>query len=131
MSLTMLVYIIGLIPRLDAILFDILVFNLIVIIIVIMNLEFGNNQNVNYDKKWLKKIISVFCILAVFKAALPNERTMYMMAGAYTAQKLASSETGDIIMNESGKITAKIISIVNSKLDNYIGQLNQLKTEGE
>lgn len=48
--------------------------------------------------------ISLF-ILAI----VPSERTMYMMAGAYTTQNIATSETGQ-----------KVYKLVNKKLDEYL-----------
>lgn len=47
----------------------------------------------------------------MISAILPNEKTMYLMAGAYAGQQVMQSETA-----------GKVVKIVNSKLDEYIAE---------
>ena len=46
---------------------------------------------------------------------MPNERTAYMMVGAYATQKVAQSD----LAQESGQ---KVMKIIQQKLDSYIDE---------
>ena len=45
---------------------------------------------------------------------IPNQKTVYMMAGAYVSQKMVQSETAD-----------KVVKIVNRKLDDYLEEVEK------
>lgn len=52
-------------------------------------------------------------VLAIIMTVLPNERTAYMMVGAYATQKVAENER----VQEAGK---KVLTLIEQKLDAYI-----------
>jgi hypothetical protein len=74
-----------------------------------------NDYNSEYIKNRVnirnKLMIATF-VLAVVSALLPNERTMYMMAGAHIGKEAIESETA-----------SKIHKIIDKKLDEYMQQL--------
>lgn len=61
-----------------------------------------------------KLLLFTAIVLAVAGALVPNERTMYLMAGGYMGQKAFESET-----------TARIIRIINNKLDSYMEDIEK------
>ena len=64
--------------------------------------------------KWMKWPAIFVTMLVVISTLLPTERTMYMMAAAYGSQQLVQSEAAE-----------KVVKIVNSKLDNYVDEIEQ------
>ena len=64
--------------------------------------------------KWIKWPAIFVTTLAVISTLLPTERTMYMMAAAYGSQQLVQSEAAE-----------KVVKIINSKLDQYVDEIDQ------
>jgi hypothetical protein len=62
-------------------------------------------------KLWFTGI--VFSIAVFLHVAIPNEKTMYMMVGAYATQKVAENDK----VQETGK---KVLTIIEQKLDTYV-----------
>lgn len=62
-----------------------------------------------FQKTWGKWCTAGALFLALLTSIIPSEKTMYVMAAAYGAQKVAQSETAE-----------KIVTLINSKLDEYI-----------
>ena len=57
----------------------------------------------------------VFCLgVWMMGLLIPNQKTVYMMAGAYVSQKMVQSETAD-----------KVVKIVNRKLDDYLEEVEK------
>lgn len=71
-------------------------------------------------KFWIKRGSTWVLILGVLNIIVPSEKTSYMMVGAYAAQTVAQSETVGKVLTESGKISNKILTIINGKLDTYV-----------
>jgi hypothetical protein len=63
------------------------------------------------SNKMGKWALSLAFVGYMISAILPSEKTMYLMAGAYAGQQALQSETA-----------AKVVTIVNSKLDEYIAE---------
>lgn len=71
---------------------------------------------------WLKKVITWMIVINIINIAIPSERTAYMMVGGYLSQSIAQSEQMEKVLSESGKISNKILTIINSKLDTYVDE---------
>lgn len=69
--------------------------------------------------KWLKGIGTIMIILGFAVATIPTEKTLYMMAAGFGAQKVVQSETAD-----------KVLKIVNGKLDEYLVEMEKSVKEG-
>lgn len=69
--------------------------------------------------KWLKGIGTIVVILGFVVAMIPTEKTLYMMAAGFGAQKVVQSETAD-----------KVLKIVNGKLDEYLVEMEKSVKEG-
>jgi hypothetical protein len=75
------------------------------------------------DDSWhWKNIKRIWWIAGIFlviggigKTITPNEKTAYVMIGAYATQQLASSETAT-------KVGGKVLTVINQKLDSYISE---------
>lgn len=63
--------------------------------------------------KVLKVCVVVFLCIALLRVIIPSEKTMYLMVGAYTAQKVA--ENPDV-----QRISGKVITVIEKKLDEYV-----------
>ena len=74
---------------------------------------------------WIKRSITWFLIVGAISIAIPSEKTAYMMAGSYAAQTVAQSEAMGKVITESGKISSKILDIINNKLDGYVEETMQ------
>lgn len=69
--------------------------------------------------KWFKWPAITIVFFIVTSVAIPSQKTMYLMLGAYMGQSLVQSETAD-----------KVIKIMNGKLDEYLKEAEtQLKRE--
>ena len=74
-------------------------------------------------KRWFKRSVISLAILGFLSTLIPTERTAYIMVAAYAAQKVAESpevrDTGD-----------KVLTLINSKLDQLILEANEPKKKG-
>jgi len=74
---------------------------------------------INADKSFIKPFYISLCVLlfSAFTAALlPSEKTMYLMAGAYTTQAVAQSTVGQ-----------KTVELIEQKLDEELAKLKEKK----
>lgn len=71
-------------------------------------------------KRWFKRSVISLAILGFLSTLIPTERTAYIMVAAYATQKVAESpevrDTGD-----------KVLTLINSKLDQLILEANEPK----
>ena len=74
-------------------------------------------------KRWFKRSVISLAILGFLSTLIPTERTAYIMVAAYATQKVAESpevrDTGD-----------KVLTLINSKLDQLILEANEPKKKG-
>ena len=115
MDLALLVYAISLLKPLN----DALgVVNICITLLVCLGLFFALINAVNHWK-WFKSklvwMVVTFCVVGTIKIFIPEEKTAYMMVGAYTAQKIAQDP-------KTAQIGARILTILNQKLDLYIAE---------
>ena len=64
-------------------------------------------------------VIVIGVVITLFATLLPSQKTMYLIAGAWAGQKVVQSETAD-----------KVLRIVNSKLDEYLVDVEKSVKEG-
>lgn len=86
-------------------------FILMVLSVAIHNDSYREKKKYPLSNSFGKWTISLAFVGYMFSAILPSEKTMYLMAGAYAGQQALQSETA-----------AKVVTIVNSKLDEYIAE---------
>lgn len=74
-------------------------------------------------KRWFKRSVITLAVLGFLSTLIPTERTAYVMVAAYATQKVAESpevrDTGD-----------KVLTLINSKLDQLILEANEPKKKG-
>ena len=75
-------------------------------------------------KRWFKRSVISLAILGFLSTLIPTERTAYIMVAAYATQKVAESpevrDTGD-----------KVLTLINSKLDQLILEASEPKKKGQ
>ena len=81
------------------------------------NLDGYEAQKVAFNKWWKVSIIS-FAVVTFFNIITPSERTMYIMVGAYAAQKVSENE-------KVATLSSKVLKIIESKLDTYVEEAEQ------
>lgn len=118
MSLALLVYLIGLLPNLEVLLVLLIfacfggVFVAVMIYAMSHNDYRGTPPTVVITRGWGIFWVSVGLFLVFCKAAVPSEKTAYLMVGAYATQKIYESP-------EVQQVQTKVFSIINDKLDEY------------
>lgn len=133
MELALLVYGISLLPQINVSINLLMAALMIVIVIasiawVVNSDERHMSENekersrmvVNSSKTWVKRSITWIFIAGVISTLLPSEKTAYMMVGGYVSQRIVQSDTMGKVVNESSKISGKILNIINNKLDGYV-----------
>jgi hypothetical protein len=118
MELALLVYVIGLISPIHAILLTIIFLTGGVFSVSLISKlsAFAAYEHESYHAKvnyYLKRSGWILLALVLFNTAIPSEKTAYTMVGAYTAQKIATSE-------KANEVGTKVYTIINQKLDGYI-----------
>ena len=106
----MMVYLIGMLPALSKFfIFGCLVSASCLFMYFMFNCLEGNKLN-----NWLiGGLTSVFIMSSFLNVLLPTEKTAYTMVAAYATQKVYESP-------ETAKIQAKVLTIINQKLDTFI-----------
>lgn len=74
-------------------------------------------------KLWFKRCLVTLFTVGLITTFIPNQRTAYIMVAAYATQKIAQSPearvTGD-----------KVLTLINSKLDQLIQEADEPKKKG-
>jgi hypothetical protein len=65
--------------------------------------------------KFMGRTVIVFLIAVFIHVAIPSEKTMYMMVGAYATQKIAENDK----VQQTGQ---KVLTIIEQKLDTYVDE---------
>lgn len=73
--------------------------------------EVYENAGNNLKSKLWKFGVFIAVMFMFLASVIPSQKTLYIMAGAYAGQKALQSETA-----------GKVLTIVNSKLDEYIAE---------
>jgi len=71
-------------------------------------------------KKSILKYMVTFLVLAFTSVLIPSEKTMYVMVGAYAAQKVYQSP-------ETKVISEKVLKVIEQKLDEQITYVTDKK----
>ena len=75
-------------------------------------------------KRWFKRSVITLAVLGFLSTLIPTERTAYIMVAAYATQKVAENpevrDTGD-----------KVLTLINSKLDQLILEASEPKKKGQ
>lgn len=88
------------------------------------NMEGYKEQKAAFNKWWKACGISLI-VVAFFNTIVPSEKTMYIMVGAYAAQKVAENDKVAVL-------SSKVLKIIESKLDGYIEEAeNEVKQKLE
>lgn len=112
MELALFVYLAGVVGKVGG------VFVIIAIISAIITFVCGFIA-VDVDKSFMKPFYISLCacvFAALIAALLPSEKTMYLMAGAYTTQAVAQSTVGQ-----------KTVELIEQKLDEELAKLKEKK----
>lgn len=111
MSLTMMVYLIGMLPALDRFLAIGCIINGVILSFYLLFHYLESMEKIN---KWfVGTMAAVVMVFSFINVLLPTEKTAYTMVAAYATQKVYESP-------ETAKIQAKVLTIINQKLDTFI-----------
>ena len=122
MELAILVYGVSLLEGLKGFLVLLgLLFGAIVIIAAICNIEMPDvDTDTAPAKRWLKRGVISLVLVCFTSVFIPSERTAYIMVAAYATQKIAQAP-------ESRETGEKILTLINSKLDQIILEVQSTK----
>jgi hypothetical protein len=81
------------------------------------NLE-SHTEVKNLIGRWWKNIGIITVFIIIINSITPHEKTMYLMVGAYTAQKIAENDKTHVI-------SEKVLKIIENKLDGYIDDVEK------
>ena len=70
------------------------------------------------ENKYGLRLLIATVVFSVLVAFTPDEKTAYLMVGAYVAQEVVQSETGD-----------KVIKVINKELDKFLVEDKPAKKE--
>lgn len=82
------------------------------------NAVYSHKKEYPFQKTWGKWCTIGSIVLTLIATLLPSEKTIYLMLGAYTGQKIIQSETA-----------GKVLEIVNLKIDDYLEEAKKEKTK--
>ena len=74
--------------------------------------------NKPFWRKGINLSLSILIPSIIVLVAIPSEKTMYTMVGAYAAQKVAEDP-------KVQKLSGKVLNILEAKLDGYIAEINK------
>lgn len=74
----------------------------------------GNCNTLPPKKRYAIPVIFLCLSTWIVGLLIPDQKTIYMAAGAYMGQKVVQSETAD-----------KVVKILNSKLDEYLAEIEE------
>lgn len=90
---------------------------------VFFGLIIDQNAFLIYKYVWTRYVAGLLFVLSVFTIVLiPQEKTAYMMVGAYAAQKVYENPTTERLSN-------KVIQSIEGKLDFYIAEAEKEASE--
>jgi len=113
MELALFVYLAGVVGKVGG------VFVVICTVSAIAAFICGISTVADNDKSFIKPFyisLSTLLFSAFVSALLPSEKTMYLMAGAYTTQAVAQSTVGQ-----------KTVELIEQKLDEELAKLKEKK----
>jgi FtsH-binding integral membrane protein len=94
MTLALLVYLAGVITSLSAFLSIVFVSTAILYGVYVLGYLIANETNWENRGKFYKWPFVLLICCGLFKVFLPSEKTMWLMAGAYTTEKVVESTVG-------------------------------------
>jgi hypothetical protein len=129
MDLALLVYGISVLGTIAPLLATIISFGGICLIILLMIRHIGlsydswDSERTRKDKaercvgvdRWIRILGNTLVVTTILMIFIPNEKTAYVMVGAYATQKVAENEK----VQETGK---KVLTLIEQKLDSYIDE---------
>ena len=113
MELALFVYLAGIVGKLSGLFIAIACLSGCIFVMCGLTLMLDGNKN--YKKPMY---INLFALLfsAIVATLLPSEKTMYLMAGAYTTQAVVQSNVGK-----------KTVDLIEQKLDEELAKLKEKK----
>jgi len=122
MELALLVYGISVLSAINGLLFFVCFCLAIMIIAKLVSYDFNRYKDKEELWKTASKVIQkyaiIFLVLSSITVLIPSQKTMYVMVGAYAAQKVAQSP-------ETRIISEKVLKVIEKELDE---QINEVKS---
>lgn len=122
MSLTLMVYLAGVVENisgvLTVILFCLFVSAVVTFLMWVFHIGSEFKQDVILRQtglKGLKFSVASFVILSTITSFIPKKETMWLMAGAYYGEKVIESE-------EFKRINEKVFKLIDKKLEELVGE---------
>lgn len=115
MELSLLVYTISVISNLNFLIVILVVLSLLAALFCgLASTDFGTSKDEKLKlHKYAKRFSISALVMCLLFALLPSEKTMYVMVGAYAAQKVA--ENPDV-----QRLSEKTLKVIEDKLDEHI-----------
>lgn len=125
MELALLIYFIGILPTIDRFSALFVAISVVLILFTAFFTALEGSSIFEFTKKHTKFMYTYFgLIFAAFitAIAIPSEKTMYMMAGAYATQQVYQSE-------EARQLGSKLVKLIDKKMVQYIGEAEEAINE--
>jgi len=122
MELALLVYGISVLSAINGLL--LFVCFCVAVVIFARIISYDHNRHAYKKDTWeitskvIQKYVIIFLVLSSITALIPSQKTMYVMVGAYAAQKVAQSP-------ETRTISEKVLKVIEKELDE---QINEVKS---
>lgn len=127
MELSLLVYLISVLGNLNPALGFLTAVGLLIsafaaIVFMFARAENAKETTLNLIKKVFTISMTVGCVAGFLNIILPNEKTAYVMLGAYATQKVAEDP-------RTQEIGSKVLKMINNKLDSYVDEMTDKATK--
>lgn len=121
MELALVIYFIGILPSIDKMcgIFIAISFGLILFTAFFTALE--GSSIFEFTKRHTTFMYTLFGMMfmaTLTTVAIPSEKTMYMMAGAYATQQVYQSE-------EARQLGSKLVKLIDKKMEQYIDEAEE------
>lgn len=127
MELSLLVYLISVLGNLNPALGFLTAVSFITAVATSIVFMFARAENakettINLIKKVFAISMTVGCVTGFLSIIIPNEKTAYVMLGAYATQKVAEDP-------RTQEIGGKVLKMINNKLDSYVDEMSDKVTK--
>lgn len=118
MELALVVYLIGILPAIDHFLIVFAGISVALILFTAFFTALEGSSIFEFTKKhstFMYTYLTIIFLSFIGSTAIPTEKTMYMMAGAYATQQVYQSE-------EARQVGNKLVTLIDKKMEQYIDE---------
>lgn len=125
MELALLIYFIGILPTIDKFSALFVVISVVLILFTAFFTALEGSSIFEFTKRhttFMYTYLGLIFAAFITAIAIPSEKTMYMMAGAYATQQVYQSE-------EARQLGSKLVKLIDKKMEQYVGEAEEAINE--